>query len=436
MRINLSKEKLASIETAFHIMRESKVNSDEMDSPLEVIQSTLNSCFPDSTFVVKMCPSIAAAEMFVMSVYPEVSTAEKIIDAVLANKETKAIQKLWESNKKWTIEIDGNIINKDIIQFTDRELTSLLLHEIGHVVTSTSIPNRISLILRYEITRSSFNIKAMSKINPFKRIMSLPIFDSCIADNKKKSSVKEEIKADTFAKKYGYTKDLISAIDKLSDCRKYPMTSSINNKMKKVAAFSVQTLDDFRVRKDNLVKHNLFTLKEAASRSDFMSSYIDDIITTLFEDGENMYEGEKTDFFHERVDDIIKGEEMTEFFIFKGKTLKKIDKTELNYITTKINDMQTETDRMMIVSYINSKIDLVDYNISILENPHEAKKYKNVEYTLDQLYAIKKKLNEYQAIAMKHKLPFANQVSYVSWPSGPARTLYAPAVQYPDGYEG
>lgn len=434
MREKLSKEKLASIETAFRVLRENDTRDPGVS--LNVIKESLESCFPESQFSVTLVDKYNDDKMFVMSVFPGVSTAEKIIDAVLANKDTKAIQKLWEANKTWRIEIDARIFNKNIISFTDKELTALLLHEVGHIVISNSIPTRISLILRYEITKSSFNVKSMLKTEPFKRIMSLPIFDSCVADNKKnKSSIKEELKADKYAKKYGYSKDLFSAIDKLSKCKMYPTNPSINDKMKKVTAFSVQTLDDFRVRKDNLVRHNLFTLAESVE-STFMEEYVNGIISSIYEDGENMYTGQKADFLHERVKDTIKGDIMQEFFVFNGKTRKKVSNDELVYIATKINEIQTETDRMMIVTYINSKLDLVNYYITLLESPDAKNKYNNIPHTLEDLYTMKKKLNNYQIEAMKRKLPMANQVSYVAWPSGPARALYVPDVRYPEGYEG
>ena len=275
----------------------------------------------------------------------------------------------------------------------------------------------------------------MLKLKPFKDIMSLPIFDSCIADNKKnKSSIKEEIKADSFVKKMGYSKELVSAIDKLMVNKFYPTNPSIDEKMKKVTAFSIQTLDDFKARRDKLVKHNLFTIGEACKESEYLSSIISEIETTIFEDGENMISGTKVEFMHERVEDVIEGETMQEFFLFKGKTPKKIDSVEFNYIEEKIKTIKSETDRMMIVSYINGKIDLVDYYISCLENPNN--KNKNIPYTLDELYKLQKKLNNYQITAMKYKIPFSNRVTDVTWPSGPARALYVPDVDYPEGYEG
>ena len=433
MRINLNKEKLAKIETAFHILQEN--DRRDASTSLKIIKESLESCFPDSEFYIRLSTKFDNGKMFVMSVYPELSTANKIIDAVLSDKETKAIQKLWEANKVWTIEIDGRILDKQIIDFTDKELTALLLHEIGHVVSSSSIPNRISLVLRYELTKASFDSRTMMRIKPFKDIMSLPIFDSCIADNKKKkSNIREEMKADSFVKKMEYSKELVSAIDKLSVNKFYPSNPSINEKMKKVAAFSIQTLDDFKARRDKLVKRNLFTLAESCNESEFLSSIINEIEETIFEDGENMYTGKKLEFMHERVDDTIKGEIMQEFFLFKGKTPKKIDSVEFNYIEEKIKSIKDETDRMMIVSYINSKIDLVDYYISCLENPNNDN--KNIPYNLDELYKIQKKLNNYQLTAMKFKIPFSNRVTYVTWPSGPARALYIPDVDYPEGYEG
>ena len=148
-----------------------------------------------------------------------------------------------------------------------------------------------------------------------------------------------------------------------------------------------------------------------------------------------MISGTKVEFMHERVEDTIDGEIMQEFFLFKGKTPKKIDSTEFNYIEEKIKSIKSETDRMMIVSYINSKLDLVDFYISCMENPKNGK-HNNIPYTLDELYKMQKKLNDYQLTAMKFKIPFSNRVSYITWPSGQARALYVPDIDYPEGYEG
>ena len=436
MRYNINKDSIVKIETALKIIKNKRglVVLHELD----IISQELENMFSGSTFKISINDGKideSNVELFIMSIYPELTTVNKIIEAVTMDKEMDAIKKLWENNKVWTIEIDSKIFNPSFIDFNEKELTALLLHEVGHIVASNSIPSRVSLILRYEITKASFKTRSLLKSDIFKTIFSLPIFDSCVADNKKtKSSIKEEIKADNFVKKSGYSNELYTALTKLSDNKSYKNKISINDKMMKVAAFSNQTLEDFQSRKDNIAKNNLIILKKKI-HSPFIESVIDEILDTIFEDGENMYEGQKLEFMHERADEIIQDQVFQEFFIFKNKHLKKIESYELDYIESKIETMKDETDRMMIVSYITSKKDLVEYYIALLNNPKYAKKYV-IPHTKEQLEIMKKKLDMYTDKALSHKIPMANRVSYITWPSGPARALYMPTIDNPEGYEG
>ena len=69
---------------------------------------------------------------------------------------------------------------------------------------------------------------------------------------------------------------------------------------------------------------------------------------------------------------------------------------------------------MMIISYIHSKLDMVEYYISILENPALSKKY-SIPHSLNQLYDMKKRLYQLREIALKFKIPERNRHMLVSW---------------------
>ena len=72
---------------------------------------------------------------------------------------------------------------------------------------------------------------------------------------------------------------------------------------------------------------------------------------------------------------------------------------------------------MMVVSYIHSKLDLVEYYIAIMENPNMIKKY-NIPHTLSQLKAIRLRLLDLRKAALKQKIPERNRHVLVSWPDG------------------
>lgn len=418
MNIRLNKDKFTAIDGAFLVLQEN-INS---TAAIDIIKKSLEDCFKDCKFTINIINSVDNHDpFFVMSVFPEVSVIDKVIVAVMSNKETKAIKQLWETNKNWTIEIDSRILKNspDSLKFSNTELTAMLLHEVGHIVCSTSIPNRISLILRYEMMNSKITNRMMLKDKIFRKILSLPILDSCISDYKRdKSSIKEEIKADAFAKKMGYTDELMSALTKLTKCKAYTNTTTLNEKMSKDTQFALNTLSDFQQRKDKLAKHNLLALKEECN-SEYINSVIDTFLETVFEDPEeslSIFDGKKIKLMQERADKDIEDGYYTEFFLFK-KELKRIDPAEIDYINAKIIAMKNENDRMMIISYIHSKIDLVEYYISILQNPKLSKKY-DIPHTMIQLKALRMRLYDLRKAALKQKIPERNKDILVMWPKG------------------
>ena len=417
MRVKLNKLSFDAIEGAFFVLKGDIQNREAMQIIKESLEKSfdcefdINVIVPDNTQINK--------NLFVMSVYPEMSVVDKIINAVMSDKGTDAVKSLWEKNKKWTIEIDSRILDNSIIECTKEELTAILLHEVGHIVCSSSIPNRVSLILRYEIMKTSFKNKMMLKDKIFRTIMSLPILDACISDNKKDmTSIKEEIKADKFVKKMGYQNHLYSVLTKIIKNNKYTNSTSINTKMKEISKFSLATLDEFQARKDAIAKSKLLGVREAC-QSPYINKVIDEFIERVFEDNENslsVINGRKVEFMQERADKIIEEGYYTEFFLFGGKQLKRIDPSEIDYIDIKISGIKNDTDKMMIVSYIHSKLDLVEYYISIMENPVLAKKYV-IPHSLNQLYDMKKRLLQLREIALKYRIPERNKNIMVAWPT-------------------
>lgn len=411
MRVNLNKDKFSDIEGAFTVLKEDP----DSNAALQIIKKSLEESF-GCEFDISVIGEGTNTnnKLFVMSVYPEMDTITKVIQACSENKSIDVIKKLWETNKKWTIEIDGKILDDNIISCTEKELTAMILHEVGHIICSNSIPTRISLILRYEIAKSKSTNKILLKDKVFSTIMSLPILDACISDGKRdKSSIKEEIKADKFVKKLGYQNELLSVLTKLSSNKLYPSTNY--DKMKETSSFSLQTLQDFQDRRDNLVKSSLLSLKESC-QSVYINNVLDDFIETVFEDGANAIVGSKLQYMHERADKLIEDNYYTEFFIFK-KSLKRIDPAELDYIDVRINEIRDENDKMMLISYVHSKLDIVNYYIDILSNPKTTNKYK-IPHSLDQLLDMRKRLYTSRDNILKYKIPERNKNILVSWPSG------------------
>ena len=141
MIIKLNKDKFTAIEGAFLMLKEDSL----ADAPKTVIKDNLESVFDGFKFTIRVVDTHNPKVTFVMSVFPEVDTASKIVSAMLTGHEEKIISDLWKKNTKWVIEIDKAIF--DGIGFTNKELTALLLHEVGHITITNSIPTRLYTIM-------------------------------------------------------------------------------------------------------------------------------------------------------------------------------------------------------------------------------------------------------------------------------------------------
>lgn len=412
----LNRNMINDIEASFQILKENKNNPKGLD----IIKRSLEAGLPDFIFNISITPVEKNDRnlYFIMSVFPDVSTVDKIISAISENDDIQSVQRLWQLNKLWNIEIDERILLDKPISFNAKELTAMLLHEIGHIVASTSIPNRISLIIKYELLKAKFSNKMMLKDKIFRSILSIPILDACISDYTKDGpNIKDEIEADSFAAKMGYRQDLMNALKKVMIVSKSGGRQSLNDKIVNDVKLAIATVDDLRQRNIELSKNRLFGFKEDVSSKylkDFVENYIDRIYG--LDENNSVFNERKINYFIECGEKTIQDGYYTEFFLFK-KELKRIDPVEIDYIGSKINTIQDENDRMMIIAYIHHKLDLVDYYIALLSDPKTAREY-SIPHTIDQLMKIKKILTDYRIKAMKQPLPLKNRGLLVSWADG------------------
>ena len=410
MAVRLKKEAFKSIDNAFLVLQEDKAS----ETGKKIIKDSLNEIF-DVEFDIEIIPVNDNSPLFVMSVFPEKSVVSKIISSVTTNSgNIETIKKLWSQNKKWTLEIDERILNKNFINCSNRELTALVLHEIGHVVCTNSIPSRISTIIQYEIAKSKLENKILAADKLFSKILALPILNACVSDSRKSDKpLSVEIKADNFAKKMGYQQELLSVLKKITTNQKYPKGGTINKNMEEMTKFSINTLDQLKAREDNLLKKNLVSLKKECV-SPYIESYIDDFYNTIFESGSKAISTiDRVTFMENRADSIVENY-YTEFF-FGKKKLSKIDPAELDYIDIKTNEIKNENDKMMLISYIHSKLDIIDFYLEILKDPKLAKKY-NVPNSADQLERMRTRLLTSRENILKYKIPERNKGIIIAWP--------------------
>lgn len=423
LNIDLKKEKFDEIDSAFAEIIQSKGKK----GSLTKIENNLKDVF-HKDITVDIVDN-TRGNMFIMSIFPDQSTIDKIIDAIVNEKSDDLIRAAWNSSQSWHIEIDNKILHNKQLTFNSRELTAFLLHEIGHIVYSDSVPQRISRVMRLEYSRANVAIKKVLKDKTMSKILTLPLMNAGMYDNYKTgASAKKELKADVFVVKMGYGEDLDKALGKIIAISKTDVAKDINkdsqnvyNDMKSMTLFSIDTIKEMQERKANVAKANMKKLLLTCP-SKYVQKNIQSVSDTFFKaaTASVMSDEVKTEWVCDRVDRLMNSamnQYMTE--AFGVKKMKRIDPMDFDYIELDTKNIKSNDDKMALISFIYSRLNIIDYYIEILNSP-QAKKYY-IPHTLQELQSMKERLMKTKDFVMNYTIP---------------EVKYGISVNYPAGYEG
>lgn len=420
-KYNLKKENFKEVDDAFL----SLMNDKTYKKSAETIERVLKKTF-DKNVHVNIIKAPRNSPYNVMSIFPNKSTIDKIVDAIVEEKNDKIIKELWDETTDWTLEIDNRTLTGDVCDLSSKELTALLLHECGHIIYSNSIPHRITKIMKYEYAKANVGTKGILKDKIFKKIMSIPIIKACMYENYRTDfDLKRELKADFFAVKMGYGDELESALDKFiskSPISK-PTATNINkdsdkvySDMKSDTIFSIKLAEQFKERKGKVSKEQMKKML-LNNPSVFVKNTLGGIVSDLFESSNDIVQ--KDSIYEDRACRLYENAYMTEVFGFK-KNVKRIDPMTIEYIAVKLDSMRSNDDKLMLISYIYSKLDIIDYYLDLMNNPKTANRYI-IPHTRNELTNMKLQLEKLKESVVNKKIP---------------EYRYSVRVDYPDGYEG
>ena len=161
---------------------------------------------------ITIIPKKNRKDLFAMSVTPESSVIAKIASSITSSESKLAtVTSLWKNCQNWTLEIDAKLFDF----LNAGELTALTMHEVGHIVQTDAVPQKICNILQYALVTGKLSQRLMMKDNVFNKILQIPIVAAC-QYTKGKDGLREELKADKMATYNGYLPELDSAIGKIS----------------------------------------------------------------------------------------------------------------------------------------------------------------------------------------------------------------------------
>ena len=410
--MSINREKLQDIEDSFTRL---KANDSDV-SAIRKMSDSLSAITGRTIIVETIKPTSKNQECTVMSIYPDDSTLDMLIESIVSEGNDNTIAKVWAGSPKWNIEIDTRILAKDA-DMNEKELTALLLHEVGHMIFSLSVPTRISKVVRLKFAKSHFITKQLLKDNFFSKLMCFPILQSCNATNHipKRNSLRHEIKADNFAIKCGYGRELETAMDKIII---YAGKDGFDKELEDLTGFSIDSITALQNRQNRVVRKNMVKMI-ASTPSRFAKKYIGKISTGLSgADNSSVNESVKDEFIANRINEIISSTYIGEGLFNRVHKMKRIDPADIDYIGLEIGNIKSNDDKMMIVSYIYNKLDIIDYYIALIDSRNA--KY-SIPHSRESLVAMREKLDEYRKEAISKKLPDVE---------------YGITIQYPSGYEG
>lgn len=354
------------------LMSEIKESSDTSDT-IDSLSITLGDYF-NKNISVRIVETRPSDIYFIMSVVPEDSVVNKIASIVADNKGTlETISALWKKCENWRLEFDSKNFDG---RFTSAELTAMTLHEVGHIINTNSIPNRISTTVQFGIVKGAMNDTKKLSSSISKVLIKLPIIKACMFNTYPKQ-LKEELRADKFAIKMGYATPLLTAFKKTEKYLKRDHSKDIE----KYTEFTNSSMKMLKEREKHIIQPVIGKLT---------NNFSDNII-------------------HEAFDDVVETvdtckEVYYEFMGIGKKKLEPITQAQIDYIAARVGAMKKNDDKIMLLSYANSKLELCNYYLELLDNPKVAKKF-NIPNTLAQLTNFVLQLNRLREKIIDYKLP-------------------------------
>jgi hypothetical protein len=210
----MKKENVLFIEECFRNIQQEK----EVDKNLRLIQSAVKREFNISLEISILDNQ---KQFFGMCIYPSMNEIELLTMAMMSNGDGKVkfsdlenIHRDVMEKSSLVVEIDSLLLYDHNLNATAGEVTAILLHEIGHIVASNSIVNRMRRAREYMAAKFDHNVRGLMKkipiMNHLFSLVSLQIFSHQL-----NIQLVKEKEADELARKEGYGEELLSILNKL-----------------------------------------------------------------------------------------------------------------------------------------------------------------------------------------------------------------------------
>ena len=340
-----------------------------------------------------------------------------------------------------TIEIDPILLWSKTINLTPAELTSVLLHEVGHYgIHSYEFICKVRTALLISLSRFGLRGLALIKALTFNIWAGLGILlVSELMVGSRCTGIKytEETLADRFVIERGYGNELQSVLGKLIEARymeRYDVAQFRKNEDKDlidksnvVFNMSLNTISQLDGRKDE-VRRMLSLGVEKSKGSPTFTMYMKEFMNTIFSDDHpsrliNMMSKQNKLRESLEIQADVLAEGLIDKLFGRKKSIGARDLDSLRIEVEMVNDYYDKIDVVdKIHAHIGATVKYIEYLNSEMENPYTNKYEKDkVKKELYQAESIRKDLLELLDKAMSKQI---------------VEKQYGVFVKVPKGYEG
>lgn len=367
-------------------------------------------------------------DFFGMSIFPQESVADKIVDCMVNNKPFQAYEEVWMNNNSWIIEIDNKLLYDTKLNANPAEITAALLHEVGHTIYSNTIPQKLHKTMSLTYVQLPVKVKKILGIEERKfRKIFLPVVAQ--ASLNPSYSLKKEIEADKYVIKMGYADPLDSLLQKILmtyGSRFVECDAVEQEKNLKVACdWSTQQVIEIQNRKD-ILKSSIDKVS-LITPSKYVKSIFNDMNKNIFKGLDSFDEvvTRRGKFVTEGTYAILNRPESFNYVmeaaakekLDKYGRVRKITQQDVDIISIQAEKIENQNDKIYLLDIIYDYIETLDLMDEYLHNG----KKEAVQMNERQITQLKDELEALRLQVLKFKI---------------VEKKYGVFIKYPVGYEG
>lgn len=429
---------LLLLETAYSKFLMKETNESQLCRDISTALGALPFDGRRKEFTVQITNQRMNEKFFGMRVFPKIDELDKFCREIVNEDSANIIKfnemtKRWKTIDSWFLELDSILFNRNVINFTPKELVALTLHEIGHIIYSDKPVEGFYRAYREAKVRMTVSEKATQRL--MYSIYMIPLSVACMQRRwvNEKDEVEVEIVADKTVMELGYGDYLVEAFNKI--IRQFGSVNSNRNQQQAEIDTSMQwcnkNVADIIRRKENL-KDELY-YQAIRSKSNYMKAvtiitldkigfkmkerytgYVVENSLELLSDPDVMkkympiVDALESARFDKQLQGMISAEEVAmEAFFNKRKKIKTElpSQYEIDAISIEVDKITTHHDRIFVMDLIYEVLERINnFEEAISPDPALVRKWGGKINTMkEQLEQLRQAVLEKKTFASNYR---------------------------------